>query len=705
VLRDSKRFEPTASAGNDKAGVWQAPALSKQWLFASALVAAVFLAYLPAWRGEFVFDDDLHLLNNPVLKPGGLAGAWTPGGYLNYWPLTFTVYRLEFEAWGLNVLGFHLVNIALHAVAALLVWRVLAELDMPGAMFAAAIFALHPVNVESVAWIAQLKGLLALLFALVSTLLYLQFDRTYVGTGFPACPGPDPDRPGGLSPRPWMLYAASIAAFLLSTLAKGMAITLPVVLLACAWWRRGSIGRRDLVRIIPFALIAAIMAGIEIQSQWRVQEDDVVRTDGLLSRSAVAACAVWFYLEKLVWPLNLCLVYPRWRIDKGDAIGYLPGLLLLAIVFALALRRRRTWGRPVVMLIVCYVGLLLPALGFVNISYMRYSLVADHWQYAAAVVPCAALAGAAAAWSFRRAGRRPAAWVLGLLLLAVLWGLTWRHSRAFASVEALWTDTLAKDPNCALAHEALAFSLIGHGRVDEVIDHYRKALAVAPNNFQAQRNLGNALIGRSQVDEAIDHYRKALQIKPDYFEAHNNLGLALAGQRKGEEAIGHYRKALQFKPDYFEAHNNLGLALAAQGKDEEAIRHYRKALEIKPDFAEANSNLGLVLADRGQVEEAIACFREAVKFKPDSAQNHYNLAVLISGGRVDEAIDHYRKAVEIKPDYLEAHYNLGDALAGRGKLDEALPHYQKALNLASVRNDGDLVDAIRVKIRLAGNPR
>jgi protein O-mannosyl-transferase len=747
-LRDPKRFEPTASAGNDKSAAGRAPASLKNWLFAAALVIAVFLAYQPAWRSGFIWDDDVHLLNNPVLKSGGLAGAWTPGSYINFWPLTFTVYRLEFEAWGLNLLGYHLVNIALHAAAALLVWRLLVELNVPGAMLAAAIFALHPVNVESVAWIAQLKGLLSLLFALVSALFYLQYDRK-------GC---------------WWRYAAALAAFSLSTLAKGMVITLPVVLLACAWWRSGSLQWRDLMRVLPFVLIGALMAGVEVWTQSR-EGSDVVRTDSLLSRSAVAGCAVWFYLGKLLWPLNLCFVYPRWKIDDGEVLSYLPGLLLLVIVFALALWRRRSWGRPVVMLIVCYAALLLPVLGFVNISFMQWSLVADHWQYAATIVPAAVLTGAAANWAFRQPGRRPVAYALGLALLAAFAVLTWRKSQTYADLETFWSDTLAKNPDCAPAHNNLGNILVARGQVEEAITHYRKALEIKPDYFDAHNNLGHvladlgqiddaiahyrkaleinpdyaevhitlaaALAGRGQFDEAIDHCRKALQIKPDHAEGHINLGAALAGRGQVDEAIAHFRKALEIKPDHALARLNLGKALAGRGQVDEAIVHFRKALEIKPDDAEAHNYLGLALGSRGLVDEAIAHYRMALEMRPEYASAHYNLGTALAGlGQVDEAITHYRKALEIKPDYAEAHnnlglalagsgqvdegiahyrkaletrpdyalayFNLGSALAHRGKLDEALQHYQKALDLASARNDWALADNIRIKMRLAG---
>jgi tetratricopeptide (TPR) repeat protein len=686
------------------------------WLLAAALVLAVFLAYRPVWHGGFLFDDDTHLLNNPVLKPGGLARIWVPGGYINYWPLTFTAYWLQFKMWGLNPIDFHLVNIAVHSVSALLLWRILVRLRVSGAMFAAAIFALHPVNVESVAWISQLKGLLSLMLALVSVLFFL------------AC-----ERRGG-----WWRWALAIGAFALSTLAKGMVITLPLVLLACAWWQRGRIARRDLLRVLPYLLIGAVMAATEVWTQHLVGAGAAVRSDGLLSRAAVAGCAVWFYFWKVIWPLDLRFIYPRWPIESWNVLSYLPGAVLV-ILLGLAWRRRDAWGRPIVMLIVCYVGLLLPALGFVNIYFMLYSLVSDHWQYAAMIVPCAVFAGATATLCRRRQASE-VGWAelasptsgllvglatmlrmvpsahptathapksprivqgcLGLALLAALAVLTWRQSRLYADSETLYRTTIERNPACWMAHNNLGEVLTDSGRLDEAITQYRKALEIKPDFDVAHINLGAMLARRGEVDEAMVHYRKALETRPDYALAHVDLGSALAGRGEVDEAIAHYRKALEIKPDYAEAHDRLGNELAGRGELDEAIAHFRKALEIRPDDAEVHYNLGNALAGRGKVDEAIAHFRKALEIKPDYADACNNLALALARrGEFDEAIAHFRKALEIKPDFDLAHINLGAVLADRGEVDEAMAHYQKALELATRENKQALADVIRARIR------
>ncbi len=631
----------------------------KEWLFVVALVVAVFLVYQPAWWGGFILDDDLHLANNPVLKPGGLLKTWVPGTYLNYWPLTFTAYRLQFDIWGLNPLGFHLVNIAVHAISALLVWRILLQLNAPGAMFAAALFALHPVNVESVAWIAQLKNILSLLLALLSVLLYLLSEE---------------------KGKRWCMVL-SIAVFLLSTLAKGMVLTLPVVLLACAWWQRGRIGRHNLLRVLPFLLIGALMTGMEMWGQRLVGAGDaMVRSDSLLSRAAVAGCAVWFYLWKLIWPVRLIFVYPRWNIDPRDVLSYLPGVLLVAIL-ALGWWQRRGWGRPVVMLLVCYVALLLPVLGFVNISYMRFSLVADHYQYAAMIVPCAIFAAVTATLG-RQLWHRPTGYALCLASLAMLGGLTWQQSRRYADAELLYRTTIAENPNSCLTHNNLGILMAARGQTDEAIAEYRESLELEPAYVEAHNNLGNALAGRGRVNEAMAQYRKALQLTPGYTLAYNNLGNALAGRKQFDEAIAQYQKALKINPDFADAYNSLGAALAGCGRVNEAMAHYRKALEINPDFADAYNNLGAVLAGQGQFDEAMACFRKAVEIDPGDAEAYSNLGNALAGrGRLSEAITHYQQAVQIKPDEAEYHNNLGAALVACGRGNEALAEYRKALAL------------------------
>lgn len=668
------------------AAAWLAPA---GW--GLLLVMLVFVAYQPAWRGEFLWDDDAHLLSNPVLQPGGLATVWKPGGYLNYWPLTYTVYWVQFKLWGLNPLGFHLVNIGLHALIAWGIWRVLVLLRLPGALLAAALFALHPVNVESVAWISQLKGILSLLLTVLTVWLYVADEQR-----------------GGR----WR-YGATVMVFGLATLAKGAAVTLPVVLLLLAWWQRGRIAGRDVIRVMPFAVIGAVMTGVEIWMQQSVAGPEVVRADSLFSRAAIAGCAVWFYLAKVLWPANLCFVYPQWVVDERAVASYLPGVALVALV-GVAWWQRARWGRGVFMTMACYTVLLLPALGFVNIYFMRYSWVADHYQYAAMIVPCAAAAAVGARWGCRLGapGRRLGAG--GLLL--VLGVLTWRQARMYQDEFTLWRDTLAKNPAGWMAHLNLGNLLQKTGRPVAAVKQYRQALQLQPANAEIHSNLAVALARAGQLPAALAHLDRAVELRPDSAEIHYTCGQLLAQMGRTAAAVQHYEHALQLNPQHAEAHSNLGTLLLAGGKVAEALAHFEQAARLKPAVAAMHYNLGLALAqaDRmpealsqyeravqlrpeliaarnqlatgwlqaGRLTDALHQFEQVVRLEPESADAHNNLAaVLLKCGRVPLAIEHYREAVRLRPAYGDAHYGLGVALTAAGEHHAAIQHFEQAVRL------------------------
>lgn len=605
--------------------------VSNPWFLAAVLTLVVFLAYQPAWHGSYLWDDDTHLLKNPVLKPGGFLQTWVPGTYANYWPVTADVYRLEFELWGFDPLGYHLVNIALHALSAILLWRILLRLQLPGALLAAAIFALHPVNVESVAWITQLKNTLSLSLALGATLAFLRYEQENRG---------------------WQ-FAVSIALFLLSALAKGMTLTLPVVLLALAWWQRGAISRRDILRVLPFFLIAALMTGMEVYQQRFAAGGLVVRSDSLLSRAAVAGCAVWFYLWKAVWPINLMFVYPRWDLSEPGVLKFLPGVLLV-VILALAWKWRRSWGRAVLAAIVCYVVLLLPVLGFANIFFMLYSLVADHWQYAAITVFCAAAAGALTVFARRFGVPRPARVAFSLALLMTLAILTFRQSRMYSDVETLYRTTLTQNPECWLF----------------------------------RNNLGNLFSEQREFGKAIEQFEMALTIRPDYAEAESNLGIALERQGRMDEAIGHFQEALrlsaqtpQLAANLAKGHHDLAKALAIQGGVAKAIQHYRRALEIDGEDVETLNDLAWLLSTHA--EPTYRDGREAVRLSekalgitgPDPNILDTLAAAYAESGRFAEAQEIARKAAALARAQHQAAF--ADKIIARLQLYQAKTAYRE----------------------------
>ena len=665
------------------------PSTFPTWLLGSLLALATILAYLPLWHAGFVWDDTyLLIVDNPLIKaPDGLYQFWFSTKTPDYYPVTSTTWWLEWRLWAGHPLGFHLVNVLLHAASSVLLWRILLRLKIPGSWLAAAIFALHPVNVESVAWISERKNTLSFFFFALSLLSYLKFEDAVL--------------------KRW--HGLALGAFALALLSKTAAAPLPFVLLGIAWWRRGLITRRDAGRILPFFIMAGLLGLVTIWFQYHVAiGHDVVRTDSFWSRLAVAGCAVWFYLGKALWPVNLMFVYPRWNIDTTNLLSYAPGLFL-AGVFLVFWQCRRSWGKAPLFALGCFVVLLLPVLGFLNIYFMRYSLVADHWQYFAITAPIAlAAAVLATAWkSWGRANRRLGV-ALGGALLLTLGALTWKQSHIYSNVETLWRDTLAKNPACGMAHNNLGEFLDKQDQNDAAFSQFQEAIRLQPDDAEAHNNLGKILNQQGQTDAAIHQIQTALHLKPDFAGAHNNLGVILTKQGQNDAAISRFQEAIRLKSDYAEAHNNLGSALFGQDQTDAAISQYQQAIRLNPDNAEAYYNLGFVLGKKDQNGAAASRFQEVIRLKPDDTDAHYYLGIALDKlGRNDEAIREFQEPIRLNPDAPDAHNHLGVALARKGQTGEAIRQFQEAIhlkpdfaeahyNLGKVFfNDGQIDEAIR----------
>jgi len=592
-------------------------------VFIVLLFAATFLVYQPVWHAGFVWDDDEFLTDNPTIKsvdfksPDCLGQLWFTTASLDYYPMTYTLWWLEWHLWHNQALGYHLVNVLLHALSALLLWRVLKRLQIPGAMLAAAIFALHPVNVESVAWISEGKNTLAMLFYACTVLSWLKFE----------------DR----GSKRW--YGLALAGFAFALFSKTAVAPLPVVLLGLVWWRRGCVYWKDVLRLLPFFALALALGLVTVWfHSHRAMGDDVVRTDDFWSRLAGAGQAVWFYLYKALLPLKLAFVYPRWQIDPRNVVSYIP-LFLLATAFVICWRVGRPRGKALFFGLAYFVVMLLPVLGFISIYFMRYSLAADHWEYFAIIGPIALAAGVI---------KKP---VLAAALLLALGALTWKQCGLYVNSETLWRATLARNPGSPMVRNNLSRELLLTGELDEAIKLCESVLADNPNDFTAHFNLGNGLLQKGRLDEAIDQFQKAQELQPGNAGIAYNIGQAYSKEGKMDEAVRHLQRAIQLQPDYAPAFCNLGFALLQQGRQAEAVAAYNKALELDPRYALAHNDLGGILLRLGRMDEAMGHFQMAAEILPGFAEAHYNMAeIFLARNRLDDAMSQYNKLLKIRPD-------------------------------------------------------
>lgn len=659
------------------------------WLFVLILAATTIFAYRPAWHGGFLWDDDAYVANNELLTaPNGLRRIWfSLDSPSQYFPLVYTTFRIEHALWGLNPSGYHWVNILLHVGNALLLWCLLARLNVPGAWLAGAIFALHPVQVESVAWITERKNVLMGFFFLLTLLAWISFvdERTK---------------------RPVLFYLVALALYGLALSAKTTACTLPAALLLILWLRRKRIDSRRVLQIIPFFLIGLGMGFITIW--WERYHQGTSRVlFGFLSpleRILIASRAVWFYLSKLLWPSNLTFIYPRWTVSSAHPIDYLWLLAAVALCTGIYFVRRYV-GRSVEVAAVFFAATLSPVLGFIMLYTFRYTFVADHYQYLACIGPIAlASAGVATLAQLFKTSR--------CLILSVAWCavaalavLTWRQSAMYGDIEILWRTTLARNPNCWMAHNNLGIVLFQKGKIDEAMAHYRRTLEMQPDFWDADYNLGSALLQKGEVDKAIVYCNRAVEGEPNDPDAQVSLGNALAQKGRLDEAIVHYEKALAIRPEYLIAHYSLGNALLQKGDIDAAIFHCRAALSIFPEHAGAMINLAVALDQKGQVADAIVNYEKALAISPQSISVLNNLAWLLatsSNGSLrdgNQALELARRADQLSGGAnLIVRRTLSAAYAEIGEFVKATEIAQGALSKAEAQGDRELATELQKEV-------
>ena len=642
-----------------------------------------------------VWDDESHVTGVALRSVKGLGRIWFDlGATAQYYPLVHSAFWIQHRLWGDATLGYHLANILLHALSSCLLLIVLRRLDVPGSALAAAVFALHPVHVESVAWITELKNTLSGVFFLASALVYLRFDR-------------------GRSRR---AYAGSAALFCLALLSKSVTATLPGALLVVFWWKRGRLDwRRDVVPLLPFVVVGAA-AGLF--TAW--VERTYIGARGaefhltIVERGLVAGRAIWFYLGKLLWPSNLIFVYPRWEVSQADPWQYAYPLGVVTLLAALWFLRART--RAPLAAFLAFAGILFPALGFLDAYPFRFSFVADHFQYLASIPVIALVSAGAATVAGRWVPRAGALALVTTLALAVTLGsLTWRQCRQYADALTLYRTTLERNPSAWMAHGNLGALLRGTDPAQALV-HLAAAVRLKPDLVEGQYNLGTALQEVGRLDEAVAQYQKTIELAPRHARAYCSLGNALRQLGRLEEAERSYAEAIRLEPGLALAHSGLGRLLQMQGRLEEALRSCATAVRLNPGFAGAHRDLAGVLQEQGRLEEAVGEYTAALRLRHDDAEVHNDLATALQQlGRFDEAIGHFREAARLEPRSGLPYCGLGATLRMAGRLDEArqaceaatrrqpdmaLAHYELANVLQRQRRYAEALDHYRAALQL-----
>jgi len=641
------------------------------YLFLLLLATVTILAYRPAWHGGFLWDDDAYVANNELLTaPDGLRRIWfsfeSPS---QYFPLVYTTFRIERALWGLNPVGYHVVNILLHVANALLVWRLLTRLQVPGAWLAGAIFALHPVQVESVAWITERKNVLMGFFFLLTLLTWVEFlDQQ--------------------TTRRWRLYLLALLLYALALLSKTTACTLPAALLLILWLQKRPINKERLVQVVPFLVLGIAMGLLTV---WWERYHQGTRGPlfalGPIERILIASRAVWFYLGKLFWPANLTFIYPRWTVSPTHPLDY--AWLVGGAGFCAAISfARRYVGRSLEVVALFFVATLSPVIGFIMLYTFRYTFVADHYQYLASIGPIAFTSAGVATLAAAFKESRHFIFGAAICIVAVLALLTWRQSTMYADIEGLWRTTIARNPDCWMAHNNLGIVLAQKNEIDEAIAHYRKTLEMSPDFADADYNLGNALLQKGEIDAAILHCQRAVTIQPNDPEAQVALGNALFQKGSIDESIVHYQRALAIRPYYVTAHYNLSSAYLKKGEIEQTIIHCQAALSIEPEHADAHSNLATALLRKGEIGNAIEQYEKTLKIARRSVPALNNLAWIFATYS-DPAFRDGTKALELAEEANEFSgrsnpiilRTLAAAYANAGQFSRAVEVAQLALSL------------------------
>lgn len=630
---------------------------------AAMLVLLVLVTYIPVLDADFITDDDVNVTANPTLYSAtGLRDMWlVPTAAQQFYPITYSTFWIETRLWGRHPRGFHVVNVLIHATNAVLLWHVLKALRLPGSWFAAAIFAVHPVEVESVAWITERRNLLSMAFALGSLLCYVRFAPTEVSAGSAKT----------LGRGRW--YAASLALFAAALLSKTAVVTLPAVILVIEWWRRGRLTRHDLALTAPYFALAFALGSVTL---WL--EKNHVGAQGsefdlsFAERFLVAGRAIWFYAGKLLWPYPTMFFYPRWTMDPRVWWQWVFPAAALAVPAILWVTRKRI-GRGPLAAVLIYVGVLMPTLGFLNVYFHTFSFVADHFQYHASPA-LFALAAAALTAVFVRLAPDAASVVprnlfrvtAGAILIA-LGVLSFRAAGHFHDEETLYRDTLAKNPASWGGWSNLGMQLGEQGRYAEALDAMTHAIEIDPGKSRVQYNYAKLLLDRGEragfgpddLADAYAHFREAARLTPGWALPEVGMGLVLLRENRTDEAAQQLEHSLALEPENVDALLASGLLCSQRGATGDAQKFFARAVELDPQRPESHYGLGQVLAEQGNLRGAVEQLADAVRLRPDYPAAWSNRgAVHARLGDADAAVECFEQAARLEPNSPQAQENL-----------------------------------------------
>ncbi len=668
------------------------------------LVLVTGTTYWPVTTHDFLtYDDPAYVTDNVQVQAGltwhGLA--WAFGrlhGEETYWhPLTWVSHMQDCQLFGLKPAGHHLVNLLFHTLNTVLVflvfWRMTHAFWRCAVL--AALFALHPLQVDTVAWVAERKNLLGAFFWLLTTWGYTAYVEArgsnaeggmqHAESGIPCLASSHAHYAPRGKAATLIFYLLSLSCFALGLMCKPVLVTLPFVLLLLDYWPLGRLTThepplKNLISLvwekIPFFALATVSSLVTVLAHRSLGALETAFQLPLGLRIENAVVSYVRYLGKAIWPTNLAVFYPYpdgWPVPQIIFCG-----LLLVVVSGLVARVART-GRYLLLGWFWFLGVLIPFIGLIQAGAQA---MADRFAYLPLIGLFILLIwGIHDMFTWRRHGTAVLS-VAAVLAVSVCFALTRQQLAYWRDSESLFRHALNVTQNNYLSHNNLGSALGKKGQLDEAISQFGEAIRLKPAYASAHNNLGNALFLKGQPQEAIQQYREAARLKPNYAEAHYNLGSVLDQEGRIEEAIGEYRQAIRLKADYARAYNNLGSALFRKGRLADAIRQYQEAIRHAPDDTKTHYNLGLALDQQGRADEAIREYQEALRLEPDDANTHYNLGVVFSKkGHAEEAIVEYREAIRLKPGNAGAHYNLANALAREGRIAEAIQQYREALRL------------------------